>query len=332
MAIDRQALGDLGLSAAQVASGVRSAVDGDLAARYRDGEKDYDIRVLLRPEDRSEKALLERLTFPSKKGRLVMLREVARVEGSTSPATIERLNRQRRAVISGNLDGRSLGQVVNELTPRLEAMHMPDGYSFELTGQTKNMRETMGNMMLALLLAIVFIYLVLASQFESFVHPFTIMLSLPLAVVGALLALFLTGKALGLFSMIGIILLMGLVTKNAILLIDCTNQLREQGMGMKEALLVAGPTRLRPILMTSAAMILGMLPAAISNASGSEMRAPMAISVIAGVLTSTVLTLVVVPVAYTWIDRFTIKRKAKPESELGPDEQQPPAEGSLAAR
>lgn len=173
-------------------------------------------------------------------------------------------------------------------------------------------------LLLDLVLAVVFIYLVLASQFESFVHPFTIMLALPLAVVGALAALFLADLPISMPAMIGIILLMGLVTKNSILLVDYTNQLRQRGMGIVDALLQAGPTRLRPILMTSAAMVLGMLPTALGRGEGSEMRAPMSIAVIGGVITSTILTLVVVPVVYVWADRLRWRSKrAAPDPRQG---------------
>jgi HAE1 family hydrophobic/amphiphilic exporter-1 len=184
----------------------------------------------------------------------------------------------------------------------------PDpSYTFEMAGEAKRMQETFTNLGIALLLSILFIYFVLAAQFESFLHPLTIMLSLPLAIVGALVGLFLSGFAVGMPALIGIILLMGLVTKNAILLVDFANQRRDQGKSILDALLEAGETRLRPILMTSAAMILGMLPTAVGQGEGSEFRAPMSVAVIGGVVTSTLLTLVVVPVFYVWIDRLTLR-------------------------
>jgi len=310
LALDRRLLGDAGLNVATVALGMRTAVDGDLPAKYREGDRDYDIRVLLRPEDRSDRRLLETLTFPSRRGRLVRLSEVARLEPGTGPNVIERIDRQRTITLTSNLLGRPLGAVVDETKAKLAKVKMPPGYQWEWAGQAKRMAETFSSLGLALGVAVIFIYLVLASQFESFVHPFTIMLSLPLAIVGALLALFLTGKALGMSSFIGIILLMGLVTKNAILLVDNANQHQHAGKTPTEALLIAGPTRLRPILMTSAAMVLGMLPGAMSRGAGSEFRAPMSTAVIAGVVTSTFLTLVVVPVAYTWLDRLRNKNPA----------------------
>jgi len=229
------------------------------------------------------------------------------------PSTIERSNRERYVTITANLAGRSLGNVIKDLRPRLDSIRKGDGYRIEFAGDAEMMDETFANMALALALAVVFIYFVLASQFESLVHPFTIMLSLPLALVGALVILFLFGLNLDIIAMIGIVLLMGLVTKNAILLVDYTNQLRDRGRTITEALLEAGPTRLRPILMTSAAMVLGMLPTAMGTGAGKEFRIPMSIAVIGGVISSTFLTLIVVPVVYVWMDRFTRRRRTGDE-------------------
>jgi HAE1 family hydrophobic/amphiphilic exporter-1 len=250
--------------------------------------------------------------------RTVKVEEVAQLQGGTGPATIERMNRQRQIIVTANLDNRSLGEAVADIEAGLKKLDVPAGFTFEFGGQAKNMADTFKNMLIALAVAILFIYFVLASQFESFIHPFTIMLALPLAIVGALLGLFLTGFPIGMPAMIGIILLMGLVTKNAILLVDYTNEERAKGRPMIEALLEAGPVRLRPILMTSAAMVLGMLPTAMARGDGSEFRAPMALAVIGGVITSTVLTLLVVPVVYTYMDRFTLKGDKKSRATYDP--------------
>jgi hydrophobe/amphiphile efflux-1 (HAE1) family protein len=329
--VDRARAADLGLSTATLAQTVRLAVEGDSSAKFRDGDRDYDVRVQLAPEDRGDTRALEDLSviatgrrmggnpFMPVLPKLVRLGEVARVVQSTGPATIERQNRQRQIIINANLAGRSLGDVVADLEPKLAAIEKPAGYTFVFGGQTERMQDTFSNMLIALAVAVLFIYFVLASQFESFIHPFTIMVALPLALVGALLALFLSNTALGMPAMIGIILLMGLVTKNAILLVDYTNELRGQGMRMKDALLKAGPTRLRPILMTSAAMVLGMVPGAVARGEGSEFKAPMAIAVIGGVIASTVLTLLVVPIVYTWFDRFTLNREREPEPAKAPE-------------
>jgi hydrophobic/amphiphilic exporter-1 (mainly G- bacteria), HAE1 family len=330
--VNRAVANDLGVSHAVLAQTVRLAVEGDTVAKFRDGDRDYDVRVRLAPEDRQNVKSLERLTVPAtgrrigtptgaaanpmaamgmmmSGPRLVRLGEIASLTPATGPATIERMNRQRQIILTSNVANRSLGDAVAELDARLAELPRASGISVVHGGAAQRMQETFDNMGIALLVAILFIYFVLASQFESFIHPFTIMLALPLAIVGAFLLLFLVDLPIGLPAMIGIILLMGLVTKNAILLVDYTNELRDQGMPMIEALLKAGPTRLRPILMTSAAMVLGMLPAAIARGEGSEFRAPMSIAVIGGVITSTFLTLLVVPVVYTWLDRFTGRGK-----------------------
>jgi HAE1 family hydrophobic/amphiphilic exporter-1 len=254
--------------------------------------------------------------------RLVKVSDVSTIQNETGPATIERMNRQRQIILMANVNGRSLGEAVADVEKKLANVDKPAGFQFVFGGQTKNMRETFGNLMLALFVAVVFIYFVLASQFESFIHPFTIMAALPLAIVGALLLLFLTGLPINMPSLIGIVLLLGLVTKNSILLVDYTNELRARGHSMVEALLEAGPTRLRPILMTSAAMVLGMLPTALSRGEGSEFRSPMSIAVIGGVITSTVLTLVVVPVVYTWMDQFTLKGDQKSKATHDPSAQE----------
>jgi multidrug efflux pump subunit AcrB len=343
LAVDRSRAADLGVSVGAVAMTVRTALEGVVVAKYRDGDRDYDIRLQLPPEDRTSTATLSELTVPAtgrRMGtsatvmaggmpgagaggpRLVKLSDVSTISNGTGPATIERMNRQRQIILMANVTNRSLGEAVDDVEKKLKDIDKPAGFQFVFGGQTKNMRETFGNLLLALFVAVVFIYFVLASQFESFIHPFTIMAALPLAIVGALLLLFLTGMPINMPSLIGIVLLLGLVTKNSILLVDYTNELRARGKSMIDALLEAGPTRLRPILMTSAAMVLGMLPTALSRGEGSEFRSPMSISVIGGVITSTILTLVVVPVVYTWMDRFTLKGDGKSKATRDPSAQE----------
>jgi HAE1 family hydrophobic/amphiphilic exporter-1 len=191
------------------------------------------------------------------------------------------------------------------------AKAVPSHLTTDYAGMGDIMTESFGYMGIALFLAVILVYMILAAQFDSVVHPFTIMLSLPLSVVGAFGGLFLSGMTLNIFSMIGFIMLMGLVTKNAILLVDFTNHLKEQGKSTYDALMEAGPIRLRPILMTTLAMIFGMFPVALALGEGGEQRAPMAVAVIGGLITSTMLTLVVVPVVYTIMDRFTVSRPVR---------------------
>ncbi|HNZ04085.1 MAG TPA: efflux RND transporter permease subunit [Myxococcota bacterium] len=323
LVVDRTRSGDLGVTFAQAAMTLRLALTGAPVAKFSDGTHDIDVRVVLRSEDRAGLASALALKVPTNRGAMaaamgspmappapppmVAMGDIVRIEESEMPSTIERSNRERYVTITANLAGRSLGEVMKDLQPKLDGIEIKDGYRMEFAGDAELMKDTYTNMALAMIIGVLFIYFVLASQFESLVHPLTIMLSLPLALIGAVVFLFIFGIRLDVIALIGVILLMGLVTKNSILLVDYTNQLRERGMGIVEAVLEAGPTRLRPILMTSAAMVLGMLPTAMATGAGHEFRVPMSISVIGGVISSTFLTLVVVPVVYIWLDRFTIK-------------------------
>lgn len=302
LAIDRDRAAALGVSTAVVASTVRTALEGEVAGALHDGEDEIDIRVRLEPEDRQSARLVGLLTVPIQYHNqfvsFLPLREVTREVRAEGPAVIERLNRQRAIKVTASASGRPLGDVVRDMMNRVEQAQLPPGVNYQLEGDAKMMLESNSSLGLAMLLGVLFIYIVLASQFESFIHPITIMMALPLAMVGAILALFVTGWAMSMGIFIGFILLMGLVTKNGILLVDhAVNAVRE-GKTPKEAILEAGPARLRPILMTSAAMVLGMLPTALSNGSGSEFRGPMAVGIIGGVISSTFLTLLVTPVLY----------------------------------
>jgi multidrug efflux pump subunit AcrB len=236
----------------------------------------------------------------------VALAQVATLRHATSPAVIEHERRERKISIWAQIaPGHDLGSAVTALHEKLDGRKLPPGYRYIWDGMQKEEGESRANMGLALAIAVVFIFIVLASQFESVLHPLTIMISLPLAIVGASLALLVTGKTISMGSLIGIILLMGLVTKNAILLVDGALQhVRDDGDAPEEAMRKAGPRRLRPILMTSAAMVLGMLPTALGRGMGSEFRSPMAIAVIGGVVASTLLTLFVVPVVFVWVERL----------------------------
>jgi Cation/multidrug efflux pump len=259
---------------------------------------------------------------------------VVSITPGTGPAKIDRQNRQRQITVYANLaGGKTLGTGVTEVEAKAQKV-VPASMSTDWAGMGDIMRESFGYLIEALILAIIIVYLVLAAQFESFLHPFTIMLSLPLSMVGALGGIALARSTISIITLIGIILLMGLVTKNAILLVDYTNTLRRHhGKNRREALLAAGPVRLRPILMTTGAMICGMIPVALGLSEGSEMRSPMAIAVIGGLITSTMLTLVVIPVAYDIIDalaeRLLGHATVMPEGEETPLEAK--AKGHAAA-
>ncbi len=313
LAVDRDEAARLGLPAGSVALQVRLATEGEVAGKLRQGRRESDIRVRLAAVDRSSPAALERIWIATSRGP-VALSQVATLDRAEGPAVIEHEQRERQISVWAQIaPGHNLGDVVTQLHARLDAHPLPAGYSYYWNSQMKDQAEMGANIGLAL--AVVFIYIVLASQFESFVHPFTIMLSLPLALVGALLALAVTRHPLSMGANIGIILLMGLVTKNAILLVDGALQHVREGDPPDVAVRKAGPRRLRPILMTSGAMVLGMLPTALGRGMGSEFRAPMAIAVIGGVISSTLLTLWVVPVVFLGVERLRarLRRRRSPE-------------------
>jgi hydrophobic/amphiphilic exporter-1 (mainly G- bacteria), HAE1 family len=314
--IDRVRAADSGLSAAALAMQLRLAIDGDVAARLREGTDETDIRVRLAEQDRSTPERVRQLEVLTPQG-LRPVTDVAQVELRDGPAVIQHFDRQRQiAIFAGLAPGTPLGDVAKEVRARVAAANLPAGYSVTFDGEMRDLDEQAAAFSAAFGLAFIFIYMVLASQFESFKHPFTIMVSLPLALVGALLGLVVTGNHLSLGAMIGVILLMGLVTKNAILLVDGALQNLRAGCSVDEALMKAGPRRLRPILMTSAAMAIGMVPTAVGRGLGSEFRAPMAIAVIGGVITSTFLTLLVVPVVFAAMERLSrIFQRKKPESQ-----------------
>lgn len=308
--INRELAADMGFDVGSVAMQLRGMVEGVVPTRLRERDKEYDIRVRLAPEFRDDFDTIGRTPIYSATGAVVRARDIVRMEPQVGPAAIEREQRSRQAKINIELDNRSLGEVTADVQKVMESIKMPPGIQWGFAGDVEMMQETAVAMGLALLLATAFIYIVLASQFDSFLEPMLIMTSLPLALVGALLAILLTGKNLGMPAMIGVVMLMGLVTKNAILLVDLTNQYVREGMSVKDALLKAGPVRLRPILMTTIAMILGMLPSAMGKGEGSDFRAPISIATIGGLITSTMLTLVVVPVSYLLLARIVERVKA----------------------
>ena len=309
--VNRSLAADLGFDVSSVALQLRGMVEGVVPTKLREGDKEYDIRVRLAPEFRNDFQALARAPLYSPSGALVRTSDIATMEPAIGPTNIEREQRRRQAKIDVELADRALGDVTRDIEATMATVQLPPNFEWGFLGDVELMQESAAAMGLAMLLATAFIYIVLASQFESFFEPMLIMLSLPLAVVGALLAILLTGNNLGMPPMIGMVMLMGLVTKNAILLIDLANRyVREEGKSVKDALLTAGPIRLRPILMTTLAMILGMLPSALGRGEGAEFRAPISIATIGGLITSTALTLVVVPVAYLLLHRFLERLRA----------------------
>lgn len=302
IAVDRERAADLGVSTAWVGSTVRTLVNGAVAGSYRAADKDVDIVVRLAEGDRDTTEKVLQIPIVTARGVQLPLSAVASAVPSTEPHRIDRQDRRRQILVGGGFSGRDLGAVLANAREAVDSMQIPEGVTVRLAGESKYMDEAFSSLNLALALSVAFVYMILASQFGSFIHPFTIMLALPFSVVGALVALLAARFSLDMLAMIGIILLMGLVAKNSILLVEFTNQLRRRGLGVREAILEAGPIRLRPILMTTLAMIFGMMPVAVGFGAGAELRQPMGISVIGGLMTSTLLTLVAVPVAYSLID------------------------------
>jgi HAE1 family hydrophobic/amphiphilic exporter-1 len=306
--IDRERAASMGVPVAAIATTIRSLIAGDKVTELKDGVDIYDVTMQLPQQEKAGFAALSNLKVRSMTGQLVDLASVVRVAHTEGPSQIERQARQRQVTVLANLDGIALGEAT-KLVEEAAARVVPAHLTQDFVGMAEVMKESFLAMIVALMLAVIFVYMLLAAQFNSFVHPFTIMLSLPLSVVGAFGGLYLSQMTLNIFSMIGVIMLMGLVTKNAILLVDYTNTLRARGLSVMDALLEAGPVRLRPILMTTAAMIFGMLPVALAMSEGGEVRAPMAITVIGGLVTSMLLTLVVIPVVYSLLDGMTSRRR-----------------------
>jgi HAE1 family hydrophobic/amphiphilic exporter-1 len=306
--VKRDVASDLGLSVAQIAGSLRTLVAGQTVGNWRaPDDETYDVNVRMAPTARTTPQDLERIPFAlgtnaDGSTRIVRLNQVARVRESTGPNQINRRELTREVAISGNADLRSAGEVSQDIRVRLEQVALPPGYRYQFSGSTKNMAESFDYAVSALAMAVIFIYMILASQFRSFLQPLALMTALPLTLIGVVGALLAFGSTLSIFSIIGIVMLMGLVTKNAILLVDFAIRMRAQGMNRTEALLHAAKVRLRPILMTTLAMVFGMVPLAFALSEGSEQRAPMGQAVIGGVITSSLLTLVVVPVVYCYLD------------------------------
>lgn len=320
--VKRDAASDLGLSLAQIGSSLRTLVAGQTVGNWRaPDDQTYDVNVRLSPQSRSSPQDLNMLPFAmgtnaDGSNRIVRLNQVADVVESTGANQINRRDLTREVSISANVSGRSAGEVSADITKAMDAMQLPPGYSYKFSGSTKDMAESFAYAVSALAMAIIFIYMILASQFKSFLQPLALMTALPLTLIGVVLALMMFNSTLSMFSIIGVVMLMGLVTKNAILLVDFAIRSREDrvdehgktvpGLPRSEALLLAAKVRLRPILMTTLAMIFGMVPLAFALTEGSETRAPMGQAVIGGVITSSLLTLVVVPVMYCYMDDLAL--------------------------
>jgi HAE1 family hydrophobic/amphiphilic exporter-1 len=301
--VDRERAADLGLDAATIFETVYALIAGREVGSFTDEGKRYDVRIKVHPSQALTPEDIGRLQVRTRTGQMVRLDSVVEIRHGVGPINVNRTNRERSILLTANLEGVVLNRAL-ETVDRILAEELPDGYHAKATGTAEEFAESMNSLFFALGLAILIVYMLLASQFDSLLHPFTIMFALPPAMTGALLALFLTGYTINIMSVIGVILLFGLVTKNSILLVDLTIQKQETGLDREEALRVACPIRLRPILMTAVSMIFGVLPVALAIGEGAEARAPMAVATMGGMITSTFLTLFLVPVVYAYMDRF----------------------------
>jgi HAE1 family hydrophobic/amphiphilic exporter-1 len=300
--ITRERAADLGVPALQIGRTVSALYAGHEAATFEEGGERYDVRVQVRPEYRDDLDKLELVRVRSESGALVPLRNLVTPRVGTGPAQIDRESRTRAITVYGNLAGKAAGTADAEISRFVRELDLDPAYDFAPVGPSQRLRETTNAVLFAFGLALVAIYMILAAQFDSFVHPLTIMLSAPLSFIGAFAAVYVSGFALDVMGQISFLMLMGIVMKNGILLVDYANTLRARGLELGAAVLEAGPTRMRPVLMTAVSTVFGMLPVAFGRGDGSEWRNPMGVVAIGGLLTSTLLTLLVVPVAYTLVD------------------------------
>lgn len=311
--IDKYEASTYGLTTAQVASAVRSFAFGTTVSQFKDDGDETDIIIRGEESIRQDLSNLQQLGIQSPMGGTVPLNQVADMYIAQGPTSINREDQYRTATVTSDLSGRDLVAVTRDITALLEEYEMPEGYFYELGGENEQMMEAFADMILAIVLAIILVYMIMASQFESLMHPFTIIMSIPLAFSGGFLGLFITGRTLSVPAFIGLLMLAGIVINNGIVLVDYINTLRASGKDRNEAITMAGPIRLRPILMTTLTTVLAMMPLALGIGEGAETQAPMATTVIGGLLLSTVLTLLVTPIIYTLMDDFAIwvKRKFK---------------------
>ncbi len=320
--IDREKLANLGLTLADIGATLRVAFNGDDDSKYREGSTEYPIRIVLDQFDRSKQQDIANITFMNRKGQLIELKQFASISQSTGPTKLQRQDRNYAVSVFSQVISRPIGSVTGDIKIALAKTELPPGITIDYLGDEKNRAEGFGSLFLALAAAILFVYMIMVALYDSYIYPFVVLFSIPVAMIGSLLALALTMKSLSIFSMLGIIMLVGLVAKNAILLVDRANQMRdEHHYSTLDALIEAAQSRIRPIMMTTASMIVGMSPIAFSMSSGSEWKSGLAWALIGGLLSSLVLTLVLVPVVYLkmddWRNRFPVflrklfKRKEK---------------------
>ena len=309
--IDRDKAQAYGLTSYQVAGALRQGLSGLTATKYREKGNEYNVKIFLLEEQRRDLDAAKRIMIPSLMGFNVPLEEVAEINFVEGPSSISRADQSRLATITAEISGRDLSAVTKDIQKNMKDLHLPSGYTMEFTGSSQEMEEAFISLIYALILAIILVYMVMASQFEALLHPFIIMFSIPPTFIGITFGLFLTGRNFGVTAFIGVIMLAGIVVNNAIVLVDYVNTLRARGMDKIEALKEAGQTRFRPILMTTLTTVLALIPQTIGIGEGAELMSPMATVVVFGLLFSTIVTLVLVPVMYDLMDSFSVKYKRK---------------------
>jgi len=300
--VDRARAADLGVNIDTLANNLRTLVGGEEVSEFKDGDDQFIVRLRLDEQYRNNPLAMGDLLVPAGPGKTVRVSDVAALTNDSGPASIDRYNRQRQISVNANLQGRPLSEVLTDARAKVDELHLKAGYAAIFGGSAKTLAEASNNFIIAIVLAVLFIYMVLASQFNSFVHPLTIMTSLPLSLPAGLLALMAFGMTLNVYSAIGLMMLFGIVKKNSILQVDYTNTLRNQGMNRYDAIIAANHVRLRPILMTTIAIVAGMIPIAFGRGAGAGSRASMAVTIIGGQVLCLLLTLLVTPVVYSYFD------------------------------
>jgi HAE1 family hydrophobic/amphiphilic exporter-1 len=318
--VDRDKMAALGLSLSTVGATMQTAFSGNTKGKFRQGEYEYDINIRYGSFNRQSIQDVSNLLFINDKGEQIRLLQFANIKESSGPSQLERRDKSTSVTVQAQTVGRPTGTVAAEWQAAFEKLNKPSGVSYVWTGDMENQSEGFGSLGIALLAAIILVYLIMVALYNSFVYPFVVLFSIPLSIIGALLALALTNNSLNLFTILGLIMLIGLVAKNAIMLVDFTLQRKKEGASTYQALLDANHARLRPILMTTIAMVIGMLPIALASGAGAEWKNGLAWVIIGGLISSLFLTLVVVPVIYSIFDKLITKskrgRKQQPVTEL----------------
>ncbi|MEK7851353.1 MAG: efflux RND transporter permease subunit, partial [Deltaproteobacteria bacterium] len=300
--IDRNRTSELGVGIDSLAMSLRTMVGGQEVTKYKEGDEQYKVVLRLMEDYRKDPSVISKLSVTSSSGSLARLDNFVHVTEEKAPAQIDRQDREKQVTILANLEGMALGEAMGKLQKKIDSMNLPQDYTAVFSGRAKTMNQAVTGFAMAIVLSLIFIYMVLASQFNSFVHPFSIMASLPIALPFGLFSLLATGKTLNVYSMIGVLMLFGIIKKNSILQVDYTNTLREQGVPRDEAIITANHVRLRPILMTTISIVFGMLPIALGKGDGSASRASMAMVMVGGQTLSLLITLLMTPVVYSLLD------------------------------